>query len=320
MKKINSLPAIQFLPFSEIDEPRPVLLVTSTPAWDAVKERLHLTIEAQPEPVKATTPHWDSLITPNPAYSEVVYAVGGGLVADAGKYIAFRLGLPLVVLPTALSVDAFFTSATGIREGGGVKYIESRPPDQVIIDFDILTAAPIQKRAAGITDVLSILTGCWDWKYADQMGMNPIGMEVIPWVYKNAQSILQGALDCAAAAGRGDRQGLRQLLDCLCMEVSLCNQVGHSRPEEGSEHYFAYCAEQYSGPAWPHADLLGPGILYVARLQGQDSHVVEAAMHACRIPLQHLSPVMMEQTIRGLPEYCRKQDLPYGIAHTLENK
>jgi glycerol-1-phosphate dehydrogenase [NAD(P)+] len=320
MKQICHLPAIQFTPFSEIDEKRPILLVTSTPAWNAVKTHLKLTIDYQPEPIKATAHHWDALITPQPAYSEVVYAVGGGLVADAGKYMAYRLGLPLVVLPTALSVDAFFTAAAGIREDGSVKYIEARPPDQVVIDLEIIAASPRQLRAAGITDVLSILTGSWDWQFAHQRGMNPAGMEFIPWVYENAQSILHGALDCAEAAGRGDHAGLKQLLDCLCMEVQLCNQVGHSRPEEGSEHYFAYCAEQFTGPAWPHADLLGPGILNMARLQGQESDAVEAAMKACHIPLDRIPVEVVERTIRELPEYCQKHNLPFGIAHTLSNK
>ena len=317
MKQIHHLPVIQFIPFGEIDEKRPILLITSTPAWNAVKEYLHLTIDSQPEPTKATTPHWDDLITPQPEYSEVVYAVGGGLVADAGKYIAYRLGLPLVVLPTVLSVDAFFTAAAGIRENGTVKYIDTRPADQVVIDFEIIAAAPPQLRAAGITDVLSILTGSWDWQFADQRGLNPEGMELIPWVYENAQSILQGVLDCAEAAGRGDHAGLKQLLDCLCMEVQLCNQIGHARPEEGSEHYFAYCAEQFTGPAWPHANLLGPGILQMAKLQGQETQAVESAMQACHIPLDRISADVVEQSIHALPEYCRKHNLPFGIAHTL---
>ena len=320
MKKIHTLPEIHFIPFSEINEQRPILLISSTPAWNAVKDKLHLTIDEQPVPMQATKPHWDALITPQPSFSEVVYAVGGGLVADAGKYMAFRLGLPLVVLPTALSVDAFFTASAGIREQGMVKYIEASSPDQVVIDFDIITAAPPQIRAAGITDVLSILTGSWDWQFAHQKGMNPVGMDFNPWAYKNAQTILQGVLDCADAAGAGDHAGLKQLLDCLCMEVQLCNQIGHARPEEGSEHYFAYCAEQFTGPAWPHADLLGPGILHIAKLQGQDTQAVEAAMQACHIPLDRIPVDVVERAIGELPEYCQKHDLPFGIAHTLKRK
>jgi glycerol-1-phosphate dehydrogenase [NAD(P)+] len=113
-------------------------------------------------------------------------------------------------------------------------------------------------------------------------------MDFNPWVYKNAQTILQGVIDCAEAAGAGDHEGLKQLYDCLCLEVQLCNQIGHARPEVGSEHYFAYFTNQFTGPAWPHADLLDPGTLHMARLQGQETHTVEAAMQACRIPLDRL--------------------------------
>ena len=306
------------MPFSEINERRPVLLITSSPAWNAVKGGLRLEITSQIEPVVATTRHWNALIMPRPNPAEVVYAVGGGLVADAGKYIASRLDLPLVVLPTALTVDAFFNAAAGVREDGCVTYIEAHLPDRVIVDFEVIAAAPPSLRAAGISDVLSILTGSWDWQFAQQRNMNPQGMEFIPWIYESAQSILHGALDCAEAAGSGDLAGLKGLLDCLCMEVQLCNQVGHARPEEGSEHYFAYCAEQHvSGAGWPHADLLAPGILLMAELQGQATHACEAALLACHISINRIPPKAMEGTLSELPAYCRRHNLPFGLAHTL---
>jgi glycerol-1-phosphate dehydrogenase [NAD(P)+] len=103
------------------------------------------------------------------------------------------------------------------------------------------------------------------------------------------------------------------------MEVQLTNQVGHARPEEGSEHYFAYCAEQFTGPGWPHADLLGPGILLMAERQGQASAPLRKAIGACSIPLERLSGEIVLQTLEQLPAYCRTHQLPYGIAHELEN-
>ncbi len=51
------------------------------------------------------------------------------------------------------------------------------------------------------------------------------------------------------------------------MEVQLCNQVGHFRPEEGTEHYFAYAVENEMGHGRPDGDLVGPAILLVAKLQ-----------------------------------------------------
>jgi len=322
MKTIPNLPQTTRMPFAEIQEARPVLLVTSAPAWLAVKEHLRgLNVAASMEVTEATTDAWDAhLSSVGGREIDRVYAVGGGLTADAGKYLAAKLRLPLTVLPTALSVDAFLTAASGIRRDGCVSYIETKVPEQLILDLDVIAAAPAHIRAAGITDVMSIATGSWDWKFAHEQGQNPPGMEFIPWVYDNAQSILDGVLACAEAAGRGDREGLKTLYDCLAMEVQLCNQVGHARPEEGSEHYFAYCAENFTGPGWPHGDLVGPGILLMAKLQGQDTRRYEAALKACAVPLDRIPAEVTEQTLKRLPSYCRKHGLAYGLAHTLEEK
>jgi glycerol-1-phosphate dehydrogenase [NAD(P)+] len=319
IKKIPNLPLVDLMPFSEVEEKQNVLLVTSAPAWNAVKENLKgLNIQAQLEITEANTAHWDNLQSSiQNRKSEIVYAVGGGLVADASKYIASKLNLPLVVLPTALSVDAFITAASGIRKDGCVYYIETKVPERLILDLGTVAKAPASIRAAGITDVMSIATGAWDWKFAHEQGKNPPGMEFIPWVYDNAQSILSGVLDCAEAAGRGDSDGLKTLYDCLAMEVQLCNQVGHARPEEGSEHYFAYAVENEMGHGLPHGDLVGPAILLIAKLQRQDTTRLEKALKACHVPLNNIPQDMVERTLKLLPAYCQKHNLAFGIAHTL---
>ncbi len=329
MKSIWNLPKVEIIPFSEVGEIRNVLLVTSAPAWNAVKGALRgLNITAQVEVTEANTAHWDSLMESDSLLSvrkqtsaiqkaEIIYAVGGGLTADTAKYIAVKLNLPLVVLPTALSVDAFITAASGIRREGCVYYIETKPPESLILDLDIIAKAPVSIRAAGITDVMSIATGAWDWTFANERGKNPAGMEFISWVYDNAQSILSGVLDCAEAAGRGDREGLKTLYDCLAMEVQLCNQVGHSRPEEGSEHYFAYAVENEMGHGLPHGDLVGPAILLIAKLQGQDISRLEKALKDCNVPLNNIPQDMVERTLKTLPAYCERHSLSFGIAHTL---
>ncbi len=111
MNEFPNLPFAHLMPFPAIEEKRPTLLLTSAPAWNAVKEQLKgLNIAALLEVTEADTEHWDALQSKiENQKPEIVYAVGGGLTADAAKYIAVKLGLPLVVLPTALSVDAFLT-------------------------------------------------------------------------------------------------------------------------------------------------------------------------------------------------------------------
>lgn len=309
------IPEIETMPFTALGEARSVALVTSRAAWKAVRGRLRLPIVWQGEVEEATQACWDTLIPS--VQGEVVYAVGGGLAADAAKYIAARRDLPLVCLPTALSVDAFLTWASGVRQEGCVRYLETKPPDRLVIDYGVLAEAPPSIRAAGICDLLSIATGSWDWRFAQEHGMNPEGMEYAPYADQVAAGILQGALDCAEAAGRGDPAGLKQLLDCLALEVQLCNQIGHARPEEGSEHYFAYAVENAMGAGLAHGDLVGPGILLMAERQGQDLSPLRRALEACRIPLETIPQAVIEATLRSLPAYVRRHDLPYGIAHCL---
>jgi glycerol-1-phosphate dehydrogenase [NAD(P)+] len=148
--------------------------------------------------------------------------------------------------------------------------------------------------------------------------MNPPGMPYLPWAAKLAQDILNTAIDCAEAAGKGERSGLKILLDCLMLEVQLCNQVGHARPEEGGEHYFAYAAENLTGPGWPHADLLGPGILLMMSLQGQEISTVKHALQNTNIPLTRIPNDSIETTLLTLADYCRTQNLPFGRAHALK--
>ncbi|MBN1665647.1 MAG: iron-containing alcohol dehydrogenase [Anaerolineales bacterium] len=322
--KIWNIPIIDLIACDEFAETQPVVVITTAGAWEAVAGDLQaLPVLHRVWVETATEAAWrqqiGALKAAVPQLPEAsIYAIGGGLAFDAAKYFAHQLNRPLVGIPTALSVDAFLTWASGVRVGGCVQYLETKPPERLIIDLDVLAAAPAAIRAAGICDVLSIATGLWDWEYAAEKGQNPEGMELIPWAADAALAILDGALECADAAGAGDPDGLKQLLDCLAMEVQLCNQLGHSRPEEGSEHYFAYSAENLMGKGLPHGDLVGPGIVLMAEFQEQETAPLEGALQACHIPLDRIPEDVVGATLRGLPAYVRKHKLPYGIAHVLQ--
>ncbi len=118
--------------------------------------------------------------------------------------------------------------------------------DELVIDFDVIADAPPFIRAAAICDLLSIATGRWDWKFSEEKGKNPPEQKFIPYVDRMAESILQGTINCAEAAGKGAKDGLKQLLDCVILETQMLNQIGHACPEEGSEHFFAYLVENFT--------------------------------------------------------------------------
>ena len=74
------------------------------------------------------------------------------------------------------------------------------------------------------------------------------------------------------------------------------------------------------GKGLPHGNLVGSGIVMMARRQGQDTARLEQALRACRIPLDSIAKEVINRTFDVLPDYCRKHDLPYGIAHEGRNQ
>jgi hypothetical protein len=56
----------------------------------------------------------------------------------------------------------------------------------------------------------------------------------------------------------------------------------------------------------------------MAQAQGQHTFALHTALKACHIPLDRISTDIITKALNDLPDYVRKHNLPYGIAHILE--
>ena len=328
--KIGRLPGIVKCAFADVSERRDAVVLTTEPAWGVVNG-----IAVHPKQLIYVDGNTRAYMTTlaKACEGEVVYGIGGGLAIDAAKYVASANGLPLIVLPTILSTDAFLTDATGVREDGCVRYLPSKTPDTVIIDMDLLCNAPAPMRASGAADVLSIATAMWDWQEAEKMGENPPSQRITPQTIDIGATLLQTLLDNAREIGHGTPEGLKLLLDLLCMEVQLCYLCGHSRVEEGSEHYFVYAIENHLTPVKQtgvkktpgkdgtvlHGELVGLGILLMAALQSQPWTQYRHALECLQINYRPagISAEAITETLIGLSGYVAEHQLPYTVATTL---
>jgi glycerol-1-phosphate dehydrogenase [NAD(P)+] len=207
--------------------------------------------------------------------SEGVIGVGGGSSLDAAKYIAWTRGIRLLLIPTILSVDACVTNTAAVRVNGRVRYVGDITAEEVLVDSGLLQQAPPRLNRAGIGDILSIHTALEDWHSGASLG-GPEWDGAIAGEARGLLVRLEAALPDIRAVTEA---GMRELVDLFVAETELCLRAGHSRPEEGTEHYLAYCIEHRARRGFIHGELVGLCIIVMAALQG---NAVEHAVQVIR--------------------------------------
>ena len=94
------------------------------------------------------------------------------------------------------------------------------------------------------------------------------------------------------------------------------------RPEEGSEHYFAYNAEHVTGKHFIHGELVCLGILLMSRLQENRPEWVEPLLDELGV-LYRPADIGIEagelrEILSTLADYCHKEKLPHTIIFEME--
>lgn len=107
---------------------------------------------------------------------DFLIAVGGGKCVDTGKSLAYRLGVPLVVVPTLASNDAPCSAVSVVYTPEGVSDdVELFPqsPAMVVVDTAVIAAAAERYLVAGMGDAMAT------WYEARVAAANPRGIAPI---------------------------------------------------------------------------------------------------------------------------------------------
>ena len=72
-----------------------------------------------------------------------------------------------------------FTDET-MREGI-LNNVVTGPADQIIVDLEVIRATPANRRAGMVSDMLAIVTGLLDWRYAVKLNKNKANHPFLPW-------------------------------------------------------------------------------------------------------------------------------------------
>jgi len=197
---------------------------------------------------------------------DVVVGLGGGSSCDMAKYLAWKRGCRMVLVPTIVSVDAPFTNMVAVRVDKTVQYVGDIFPKEIVIDHDLIQEAPKELNRAGASDIASIHTALYDWQLAHRNA----GEAYHPDVAELAKQCLAELDANAPEVYDVSAKGIDTIVKLFCREVEFCACIDTSRPEEGSEHIVAYSLEHLTRRHFIHGDVVGLGIFLMARLQDNE--------------------------------------------------
>ena len=290
----------------------PYIAVASDPPWSAAAPDL-------PKPSQVVYSGDMALerlevLASLPYAGEVVVGIGGGAAMDTAKFIAWQHGAPLVQVPTITSVDAAFTNAIGVRVERRVRYIGKIEPRMVVLDLPLIRTAPARLNRAGVGDVLSCHTGLYDWRLASQAAHGPMWRADLAELGADLLRELEAATDDIAAVSD---DGIRFLAAAYRRIGAACAEAGHSRFEEGSEHFWAYAYEAATGAQHVHGELIACGVVAMSTIQGNTPAwaadiVARSGVRAHPEDLA-IREADFKAAILGLATYARDESLDYSV-------
>jgi glycerol-1-phosphate dehydrogenase [NAD(P)+] len=245
--------------------------------------------------------------------TDLVVGIGGGVVMDTAKFLAWRSETHLVLAPSIISVDASVTNTIALRRGGTVEYDGFVVAEPIIADLDLIATAPARLNRAGVGDLLSIQTGRFDWALGARAGRLDFDADVDAAAAAVLERLYAQADEVAAVT----HAALEHIIRAYVEVNALLLTVGHSGPEEGSEHYFGYAAEAHTGRSFVHGELIGLGTVLMSGLQGNDQARAAAFLDRCRVEWRPeqlgLDRTTLEAILLDLPRFVRDKRLPHSI-------
>jgi glycerol-1-phosphate dehydrogenase [NAD(P)+] len=185
--------------------------------------------------------------------------VGGGRAIDTMKLAAARAEIEYVSVPTTISHDGISSPVASLEGPDGRRASHAAAmPAGVVVDTEIIGAAPIRMLRAGVADLVSNRTAVMDWQLADQAGEGRFDQFSAMLANSAAHMVLD--LGNLTTPESHERLANGLVLSGLAMAVA-----GTSRPCSGAEHLISHSLDQRLGrEAALHGEQVALGCLISA--------------------------------------------------------
>ncbi|MCV7225112.1 iron-containing alcohol dehydrogenase [Mycolicibacterium komossense] len=161
-------------------------------------------------------------------------AVGSGTISDLGKVVGRELDIPVISVQTAASVNGYSDPLSVLVISGAKRTQPSAWPAALVIDHDVLAAAPQRLSCAGVGDAVAIWCAPADWYLSCAIGMDSGGYDS-RYVDPVRTAALRIADHTLSAGGRLDA-----LNETLTIGGLVIGGAGSTAPLSGAEHLISH--------------------------------------------------------------------------------
>ena len=240
------------------DRPQVVLLVDATPIWRGsqdvkaeVGERLrsrfdvHTHVLTDEHPVLHADEHVLELASRAAQGAAAVVTVGGGTITDVGKIASQAAGgVPLVTVQTAASVDGFTDNVSVVLRSGVKRTVDSRWPDVVIADAEVISQAPAAMNRAGFGEITSMFTAPADWRLANALGVDST-FHAVP--IQLLEAVGSDIGDWSSGVAVADVAAVERLTWALAVRGIATGVSGTTACLSGVEHLVSHMLDLHNG-------------------------------------------------------------------------
>ncbi|KOT97848.1 dehydrogenase [Streptomyces sp. NRRL F-4707] len=217
---------------------------------------------------------------------DAVVGLGGGKIIDCAKFAAARIGLPLVAVPTNLAHDGLCSPVATLDNDAGRGSYGVPNPIAVVIDLDVVRAAPARFVRAGIGDAVSNVSAIADWELANRVKGERIDGLAAAMARQAGEAVLRHP------GGIGDNDFLQVLAEALVLTGIAMSVSGDSRPASGACHEINHAFDLlFPTRAAAHGEQCGLGAAFAMYLRG--AHEESAQM--AEVLRRHGLPVLPEE-------------------------
>lgn len=192
--------------------------------------------------------------------------LGSGTLCDLAKYAGDKLKRPVLLYPTAASMNGYTSSIVALKVRGLKRTLPCTPALGVFADPTVAATAPIRMTAAGVADFLSKASSSTDWRAGHYL-RGGYYCERPREFFEGSQELL---LDAAGRVASGDAEAVGVVMDALLLSGLSMVVAGSSAPASGGEHLISHYLDMksalYGLPHDLHGAQVGVGTIHCLQL------------------------------------------------------